>query len=241
MQDRVKLERRPSRRKLRKKWSISVLYSMGEAVGARDGFPTTYRVTDISTVMSAVTMRPSSLPLPITLSHSSPMERLVFRQQQRSKLMSTSLSGGSSTTASSDASPSDSARFGFEQRQVKSLTPDRDMRCRGGARSSAPVAVGGCVDDRRVKVCGQQIATSGPIQEKGLTRKMSERRCPSTRSARVMGAAAIQGARSRRGARKQEATKTPLATKGKTTGEFLLNAGERRSFHKDATIKGGAL
>lgn len=94
--------------------------------------------------MSAATLhsvRPSSLPLPKTISHSNPAERLALRgtigaqnarnlsQQQyrasllikaRPKLASTSSSAGSTT-------PTTPGGGGFE-RQVKSLTPERDLK-----------------------------------------------------------------------------------------------------------------
>ena len=88
----------------------------------------------MSTVVQSV--RPSSLPLPKTISHSSPVDNLNLRRNsaaifrtslvfptkngQRIKLSSTSSSTNSNSTSGSPCG------FGYE-RQVKSLTPDRDF------------------------------------------------------------------------------------------------------------------
>jgi len=122
--------------------------------------------------MSTATMRPSSLPLPTTLSHSSPMERLALRQQQRAKLTSTSSSAESSSLSSSD-SPADlqpmTPRLGFEHRQVKSLTPERDMRSRGGARARTNAT------NSRNKSATPERKTSQFVSKRSLTRTHSIR------------------------------------------------------------------
>lgn len=92
----------------------------------------------------ATSVRPSSLPLPKTLTRSSPAERfrqkrsessskenspnlyrasLMLPSQQRVKLNSTSSSTGSNTPITTPT----------HERQVKSLTPERDVHKVGGA------------------------------------------------------------------------------------------------------------
>ena len=98
----------------------------------------------------ATTVRPSSLPLPKTISRSSPAERLKLKSgvngtsskenspnlyranlllptHQRVKLSSTSSSTGSS-------SPTTTPTY---ERQVKSLTPERDLTSKSTGRSTS--------------------------------------------------------------------------------------------------------
>ena len=77
-------------------------------------------------------MRPSSIPLPTTLSHSNPAERLNLRRKgsfhHRSSLilMPPSSSARSKLTSTSSSLSTDSCSPSSE-RQVKSLTPERDF------------------------------------------------------------------------------------------------------------------
>lgn len=95
--------------------------------------------------------RPSSLPLPKTLSHSDPAARFLQKRAGlaaglaahegllRTKLHSTSSTGGSPTPGTSPAgTPTANGGVGhhFHERQVKSLTPERDAH---SVRACQPV------------------------------------------------------------------------------------------------------
>ena len=79
----------------------------------------------------SVIMRPSSIPLPTTLSHSNPAERLNLRRKgsfhHRSSLILMPLSSTRSKLTSTSSSLSTDSCSPSSERQVKSLTPERDF------------------------------------------------------------------------------------------------------------------
>ena len=87
--------------------------------------------------------RPSSLPLPKTLSRSSPAERLALRHKNYSSLILTAHARQKLNSVSSCASSSaESTPTLFSDRQAKSLTPERDFMLHHHNRVNRKMSVG---------------------------------------------------------------------------------------------------